>query len=132
MAQLKRGYSVLSRARYRKSTCFDKTELYKQSMDRKQEVERISLVLICSSLLPNVHDIVFKQVHVLYQSERMERDYASPPLIAYRSDANLCNMLVHGKTNRIRTQHSCTCDEGCIYCAGIPKSDILVTSKQVT
>ena len=77
-----------------------------------------------------MHDIVFKQVHVLYQSERIEKDYASPLLVAHRRDANLCNMLVHDKTNRISTQHSCTCDEGYFYCAGILKSDILVTCKK--
>ena len=113
----------------------DRTDLLKQSRDRKWEVDRVPLVLTYSSLLPNIHDIVVKHMHVLYQSERMERVLGSPPLeVAYRRNKKLCDMLVHRETNRIVTRHSDTmsCDKGCIYCAGILKSVIWDTSGQVT
>ena len=51
----------------------DRTDLLKQSRDRKREVNRVPLVLTYSSLPPNVQDIVFTHMHVLYQSEKFSR-----------------------------------------------------------
>ena len=51
----------------------DRTDLLKQSRDRKRQVDRVPLVLTYSSLLPNRRDTVFTHMHILYQPERKER-----------------------------------------------------------
>ena len=75
------------------------------SNGNKEATDSVPLVLTDSSLLPNVHESVNKHLHVLYQSERMEEVFAKPPFVAYRRDINLCDTLIHGKTNKTVPMH---------------------------
>ena len=51
--------------------------------------------------LPDTHKIVRDRMDILKKSDRMRRVFADPPLVAYRRDRNLRDILVHGKLNRI-------------------------------
>ena len=37
--------------------------------------------MLYSSLLPNMHEVVYKHLHVLYQSDPMKEVFAEPPLV---------------------------------------------------
>lgn len=130
----KRGYSgAFIENQLQKVDRLDRSELLTQSRDRKRRADdRVPLVVTYSNLLPNVHDIVFKHMHVLHQSERMERVFSNPPLVAYRRDNNLSDTLVHGKTNRLMNRHSDTCEDGCLYCGILLRTDIQDTPGQAT
>ena len=60
----------------------ERFELLSHSNESKEAIERIPLVLTFSSFLQNMHAIVYKHLHVLYQSERMEEVFAEP--VAYK------------------------------------------------
>ena len=89
-------------------------------------------MLTYSSLLPNVHDIVYKHLHVVYQSERMDKVFEKPPIVAYRRDKNLCDVLLHGKTNKIVNRIPSSCQDECNYCARLMRTDIKDTLSLTT
>lgn len=72
-------------------------------------MDRVPLVLTFSNLLPNVHGIVRKHLPVLYTSERMNKVFSEPPLVAYRRDANLADALVHSKTSKSVNKDDSNC-----------------------
>ena len=102
------------------------TLLHPRNDKRKDRSKRVPLVLTYSNVLPDVHTIVRKHMGVLHQSERMRQAFDSPPMVAYRRDRNLCDTLVHGKTNKAVNGSKSGCRGECKMCERI--SDDRVTS----
>ncbi|WP_179117283.1 hypothetical protein, partial [Solemya velum gill symbiont] len=100
----------------------------KHSLNSK-DTDRVPLILTYSHLLPNIPNIVNKHTRVLHQSERMKTIFDQPPIVAYRRDNNLCDVLVHGKTNRVLRCDWEECREGCECCNILSGADIKDTAE---
>ena len=74
--------------------------------NRKKQNDRIPLVLTYPSHLPDIHNIVRSKMHLLYRSEKMKKIFKKPPLVAYRRGANLADVLIHGKLNKIMNKEN--------------------------
>ena len=98
--------------------------LHKQP--RKNPDDRVPLVLTFTRNLPNVHSILRKHMNVLHRSEKMTEVFTAPPIVAYRRDKNLCDVLVHGKTNRVLRQPRNKCD--CKICTAIHTGAVKTTT----
>ena len=77
----------------------DREELLHKEVKRQRN-DRVPLVITYSKSLPDIRGILRKHQDTLYMSERMQEVFAKPPLLAFRRDKNICDTLVHGKTNR--------------------------------
>ena len=89
--------------------------------NKKKQSGRVPLVLTYSKGLPNIRKIIRKHIGTLYTSDRMRKIFAQPPIVAYRRDSNLQDILVHKKHNHqfFKTQNGCrTC--GAKKCAICP------------
>lgn len=75
--------------------------LNREKLLEKKKIERVPLVLTHMKQLPNVHGIVRQHLDTLYSSNRMKEVLQEVPIMAYRWDRNLGDLLVHGKTNRV-------------------------------
>ena len=118
----KRGYSGKDIERQlQKVDTLERSELLKEKRKDKNE-ERVPLVLTYSRHLPDIHKIVRRHMHVLRKSEKMARVFQTPPIVAYRRDKNLCDVLVHGKTNKALKRVDNTCS--CRVCQAVLKDDI--------
>ena len=75
------------------------------------------MVLTFSRMLPDVKRILKRHERVLHRSKRMTEIFKAPPILAYRRDKNLSDILVHTKTNAaLKTNEPCKCDTcQCIY-----------------
>ena len=71
---------------------------YKQTNNKQK---RVPLVVTYSRHLPDLHKISRDHMPLLHKSPDMQQIFNEPPLIAYRRDRNLNDILVHGKHNRI-------------------------------
>ena len=91
-----------------KADALDRKELLKYNT--KKSNDRVPLVLTYSDALPNVHNIVRQRITTLHNSERMREVFPAPPLIAYRRDKNIKDILVHKKHNNIFYGHPDKCD----------------------
>ena len=49
--------------------------------------------------LPNIHEILQKKYKILYNSEKMKRIFDEPPIVSYKRDKNIKDILVHHKHN---------------------------------
>ena len=89
--------------------------VYKDRNKKKQE--RVPLVLTYMKQLPEVGEIVRKNMDTLYKSEHLKEVFKQPPMLAYRRDGNLGDMLVHCKLNKVMRQRSGSkfmrCRENC-------------------
>ena len=83
-----------------------------ENRNKKNQSDRVPLVLTYSKLLPDVRTILRKHQATLHKSERMREVFDKPPLLAFRRDKNLCDVLVHRKTDTILGQkkENCACD----------------------
>ena len=89
---------------------------YKQKNNNQK---RVPLVVTYSRHLPDLHKISRDHMPLLHKSPEMQRIFLEPPLIAYRRDRNLNDILVHGKHNRIfkTREDSGRCpNENCTLC----------------
>ena len=89
---------------------------------KKDNSHRVPLVLTFSKLLPDVRNILRKHQSTLHQSERMREIFKEPPLLAFRRYRNLCDVLVHRKTDKIlgQKEEQCACD----ICKSIIKDNV--------
>jgi hypothetical protein len=81
--------------------------------------KRVPLVLTYGENLPNIQNIVHQRMDVLHRSYRMKKIFGEAPLTAYRRDANLGDVLVHSKYNRIFTpgpEGTSKCVKNCVIC----------------
>ena len=65
----------------------------------KSKTDRVPLVLTYSKGLPHVREIIKKKMTVLQRSEKMKKGFIKPPILAFRRDKNLKDILVHKKHN---------------------------------
>ena len=119
----KRGYSgKLIEQQLQKVDKLEREKLLDDTTNKKDNSHRVPLVLTFSKLLPDVGNILRKHQATLHQSERMREIFKEPPLLAFRRDRNLCDVLVHRKTDKIlgRKEEQCACD----ICKSIIKDTI--------
>lgn len=69
-----------------------------QYSTRKQN-NRVPLVITYSKALPNIHDILRKNMIILSQSDKMKKVFNQPPIVSFRRDKNIKDILVHRKHN---------------------------------
>ena len=97
----RRGYSgKLIETQLRKVDKLDRGELLGMKRQDKN-AKRVPLVVTFSNLLPDMHSVVRKHMDVLYRSGKMREVFQEPPIVAFRRDRNLCDTLVHSKTNKV-------------------------------
>ena len=65
----------------------------------KKENNRVPLVITFSKAPPNVHSILRKNLKILHQSERLKKIFPDPPIVAFKRDNNIKDILVHKKHN---------------------------------
>ena len=65
----------------------------------KKQNDRLPLVITYSKVLPNIHKILKKYMKILYNSEKMKRIFDEPPIVSYKRDTNIKDILVHRKHN---------------------------------
>jgi hypothetical protein len=124
----KRGYSGKSiENQLRKVDILDRESLLKGSSKKTSE-QRIPLVVTYSKLLPDIRTILRKHETTLYQSERMRNVFSKPPLLAYRRDRNIADVLVHTKTNKALQTSTDSCV--CAICQAMYKKDVMDTAGQ--
>ena len=108
----KRGYSgKLIEQQLQKVDKMDRGKLL-ENRNKKNQSDRVPLVLTYSKLLPDVRTILRKHQATLHKSERIREVFDKPPLLAFRRDKNLCDVLVHRKTDKIlgQKEKNCACD----------------------
>ena len=79
----------------------DREELLQRKAAVKPNSDRVPLVVTYSKQLPNIHKIVKKHQDILHKSNRMKEIFKTQPIIAYRRDKNIGDILIHGKTSRV-------------------------------
>jgi len=131
-----RGYSgKMIERQLMKVDSMDRKELLAKDSRRRgvkasKNNDRTPLVLTFSHLLPDVHKIVRKHIGTLHQSEKMQEIFKDPPIVAFRRDRNLCDSLVHGKTNKIVNTGIGICDETCGMCEIVEQKPVKDTLGQ--
>ena len=80
---------------------------------KDKHAKSVQLVMTFSNLLRDMHSVVRKHMNVLYRSVKNKEAYKEPPIVAFRRDRNLCDTLVHSKTNKALKPTSQTCQDGC-------------------
>lgn len=118
----KRGYNgKFIENQLKRADNLNRKELLQRKNKIKKTSERIPLVVTFTDLLPDIHDIVKKRINILHNCNLMKEIFPEPPLVAYRRDRNLADIIVHGKLNKITkkcTNYSSnkTCKEECEVC----------------
>ena len=85
----------------------------------KKENNRVPLVITYSNALPNIHSILRKHIKILHQSERLKKIFPDPPIVAFKRDKNLKDILVHKKHNIMfyKQKNTChPCGKNCALC----------------
>ena len=87
---------------------------------KRKELERVPLILTYGQYLPHIPAVLRQRQNILERSERLKKVFTQPPMAAYRRDANLQDILVHGKhrkmfdkTGKPGTQK---CGKSCAIC----------------
>ena len=130
----KRGYS--SRFLEFQICKVDKLERSNLLQYRKQKKtnERVPLVITYAKQLPDIHKITKKHLNLLHKSDRMKTIFKAPPIVAFRRDRNLGDILVHGKHNKIfktREENTDTfCSPKCQICPRILTDNIVKGTDQ--
>ena len=125
----RRGYSGrMIESQLQKVDRLDRSELLKNKEREDKNAKRVPLVVTYSNLLPDVHGIIKKHMDVLYRSTRMKDIFQEPPMVAFRRDKNLCDTLVHGKTNAALKSTNTVCNTGCANCELLSRDMVKDTS----
>ena len=125
----RRGYSGrMIESQLQKVDRLDRSELLKNKEREDKNAKRVPLVVTYSNLLPDVHGIIKKHMDVLYRSTRMKDIFQEPPMVAFRRDKNLCDTLVHGKTNAALKSTNTVCNTGCTNCELLSRDMVKDTS----
>ncbi|KAK3089634.1 hypothetical protein FSP39_005226 [Pinctada imbricata] len=81
--------------------------------------DRVPLVITYSKNLPDIQRITRNHLSLLHKSPKMEKIFSDPPIVAFKRDRNLTDILVHGKLNKIfkATDNSNgRCGDDCVIC----------------
>ena len=78
----------------------------------RNKAARVPLLLTVSSHLPDIHNIIKKNLPELQKSDHMKEVFQQIPMVAYRRGRNLGDTRVHRKTNKVmrgtpNSQKSC-------------------------
>ena len=88
--------------------------------------DRIPLVLTYSDALPNIHSILWKHMNTLHWSDELREIFPTPPLVAYRRDKNLQEIIIKKNHNSMfyKKPNICEhCGTNCALCKYIIRSD---------
>ena len=91
---------------------------------KKENMERVPLVLTFSKHLPDIRGIIRRNLPELHRLGAMKEVFEEVPIVAYRRGRNLGDTLVHGKTNRIVRGFSnqpIECHKKCVVCDMLKK-----------
>jgi len=94
--------------------------------NHSNNIDRVPLVLTFSRALPNIRNILAKRQKTLQKSDRMKNIFAATPILAFRRDANLQDILVHKKHNKMffnKPHKSEPCGKNCAICPYIVDTD---------
>ena len=121
----KRGYKSKSIVKQ-----FDKVdELTREDLlkyNQPKQNERVPLVMTYSDALPNIHAILHKHMNILHRSEDLTEIFPAPPIVAFRRDKNLKEILIHKKHNNLfyKRGNGCEpCGKNCALCKRIIQDD---------
>ena len=84
--------------------------------------------VIFSNLLQDMHRVVRKHMDELYRSGKMRDISKEPSIVAFRRDRNLCDTIVHSKTDKAVKSTSQTCRDGSEKCQQIVRDQVSSTS----
>lgn len=116
----KRGYtnrSIINELK--KVDKLDRNNLLQYRTD-KSKTDRVPPVLTYSKGLPHVREIIKKKMTVLHKSEKMKIGFVKPPILAFRRDKNLKDILFHKKHNSMFFKQEHKCEPCCRNCAICP------------
>ena len=117
----KRGYSGKNIERQLQRVDKLNREDLLQAKTKKKKGDRVPLVVTYSKQLPDISNILRKHHSVLSNSAKLRAAFKQPPIVAYRRDANICDTLIHMKTNRIlKKEKLCQCK----VCEKIVRSEV--------
>ena len=91
----------------------------------KKQNNHVPLVITYSKALPNIHEILKKNMKILYNSEKMKRIFDEPPIVSYKRDKNIKDILVYCKHNLqfYGKENGCkACGKNCALCLHIIES----------
>ena len=86
---------------------------------------RIPLVLTYSKALPDIHTILRKNMKTLHKSERMKNVFKELPIVSYKRNKNIKDILVHRKHSIqfYNRENKCKrCGENCALCKHLIES----------
>lgn len=93
---------------------------------KNKNMDRVPLVLTFHAGLPNIHDILKKRQGTLHKSERMKSVFDKKPIVAFRRDTNLQDILIHKKHNRLYfgQNNKCEpCGKNCAICPYVVETE---------
>ena len=102
-----------------------KRETLLEPKPKSAKQSRVPLVMTFSKLLPDARNILRKHSKVLYRSDRMKGVFDELPILAYRRDKNLCDVLVHSKTARLVGSGSDGSKGSCKVCQALHEDEVL-------
>jgi hypothetical protein len=123
---IKRGYSGYEvEKQLSKVDKLNRSELLKYN--KRNNSNRVPLVLTYSKGLPNIHKILSKHQQLLNKSEQMRNVFKQSPIVAFRRDKNIEDILVHKKHNNLFFKKGNVCEpcgaKKCAICKYILKTD---------
>ena len=92
----------------------------------RRNTDRVPLVLTFSQNLPDVRKIMRKNMSLLHTSDRMKEVFPVQPILAFRRDNNLQDILVHKKHNNMFFKYPQKCEpcgKKCALCPYIINSE---------
>ena len=69
---------------------------------KEKNKDRVPLVITYSKHLPDIQKISHDHLPLLHKSSEMQGIFDKPPLVVFKRDRNLTDILVHGKPNKIK------------------------------
>ena len=115
---LKRGYnSKLIDNQLEKVDKLNREDLLQYNQPKNSD--RVPLVLTYTDALPNIHSILYRHMNTLHHSDEMKEIFPKPPIVAFRRDKSLKDILVHKKHNNMfyKKPNKCEpCGKKCALC----------------
>ena len=97
----KRGYSSrFIEGQLQKVDKIDRSDLLTYKT-KEEKNDRVSLVITYSKHLPDIQKISRDHLPLLHKSIEMQEIFDKHPLVAFKRDRNLTDILIHGKHNNI-------------------------------
>ena len=93
-----KGYEV--EVGLKKADVKNRDFLLKHRNKSNSKMTRVPLVLTYCRSLPNIKKILESNQRILKKSDRLRKIFKDLPIISYKRDQNLADLLVHKKTNK--------------------------------